>query len=233
MTSSLYIIATPIGNLSDITLRAIETLKLIDILFCEDTRRSENLMRHLGFKKRMFRYDEHTHQRASHQVIEFLKQGISVALLTDAGTPGIADPGARLVSEVVKAGFSVIPIPGPSSVAAALSASGLPGDGFIFLGFLSRKPSKAKRALQEAIGLGKTVVLFESPFRVAATMDLIAAMIPQAFVVVAKELTKIHEEFIRGEVEFVRQELKKRPEKGEFVIMIGPEAHLAKEPLNA
>lgn len=224
MPGILYLVATPIGNLGDITLRAIEILKSADILACEDTRRTEILMRHLGLTKRLERYDEHTHGPAGRKLLEALTLGKSVALVTDAGTPVISDPGGRLVQDAIAKGIRVVPIPGACSPVAALSASGFAVDGFVFLGFLPRRPGRARRALQEALGLGKTAVVLESPFRVLATLDLVAALSPNASVVVAREITKIHEEFIRGDIDTVRKEMNNRPEKGEVVILIGAPA---------
>lgn len=218
--SKLFVVATPIGNLGDITLRAIETLKTVDIVACEDTRRTEKLLSHLGFHKPTLRYDEHTHEIASKRVIEQIKAGKVVALVTDAGTPAISDPGARLVQAALMANINVIPIPGVSSVVAAYSASGFTGDGFLFLGFLPRKTGKARRVLQETLGLGRNLVLFESPFRVQETLDLINEIDPNAQVVVARELTKLHEEFLRGNLVDVKQQLSERPEKGEVVVLI-------------
>lgn len=220
MAGVLYVVATPIGNLGDITLRAIETLKSVDMIACEDTRRTEKLLAHLGFRKPFIRYDEHTHLPSSRRIIEALQNGQSIALVTDAGTPAISDPGARLVAEVVQAQIKVVPIPGASSVAAAVSASGFSGDEFIFLGFLPRREGKARRLLQEVFGLGKNLVLFESPFRVQKTLELVASIDPESTVVVARELTKLHEEFLRGSVSEVQKLLQTRPEKGEVVVVI-------------
>ncbi len=216
----LYVVATPIGNLSDITLRAIETLKSVDVVACEDTRRTEKLLSHLGFRKPLHRYDEHTHEASSRKILEMLRNGQSVALVTDAGTPAVSDPGARLVELVVQQNIRVIPIPGPSSVVAALSASGFSGDGFVFLGFLPRRTGKARRVLQDTLGLGRNLVLFESPFRVRKTLALIAEEAPDAQVIVARELTKLHEEFLRGNIVQVQNQLLERPEKGEVVVLI-------------
>lgn len=229
MPALLYVVATPIGNLSDITLRAVDTLKTVDIVACEDTRRTGTLLSHLGVSKSMLRYDEHTHDAGSRRIIGHLQGGQSVALVTDAGTPAVSDPGARLVAAVVSAGFGVVPIPGASAVAAALSVSGFSGDGYAFLGFLPRRPGRARRVLQENLLLGKTIVLFESPFRASDTLEMIAALAPSANVMLAREITKIHEEFLRGAPRGVIEQLKSRPEKGEVVILIGPEAEVSSE----
>jgi len=221
MPAALFVVATPIGNLSDITLRAIETLKSVDIVACEDTRRTGTLLSHLGISKPMVRYDEHTHDAGARRIIGHLQAGQSVAQVTDAGTPAVSDPGARLVSAVVAAGFTIVPIPGASAVAAAVSASGFSGDGYVFMGFLPRRPGRARRLLQETLLLGKTIVLFESPFRASDTLEMIAALAPAANVMVAREITKIHEEFLRGAPRGVIEQLASRPEKGEVVILIG------------
>jgi 16S rRNA (cytidine1402-2'-O)-methyltransferase len=234
MPAVLYIVATPIGNLSDITFRAVETLKTVDAVACEDTRRTEKLLSHLGVSRPMIRYDEHTHEFSSRKIIDQLRAGKTLALVSDAGTPAVSDPGARLVAEVTAAGIPVIPIPGPSAVATAMSASGFSGDGFVFLGFLPRRPGRARRLLQEALGLGKTVLFFESPFRARESLEMIASLAPASRVAAARELTKIHEEFLRGSPLEVLELLKTRPEKGEFVILIAPvdatEASDASEP---
>jgi 16S rRNA (cytidine1402-2'-O)-methyltransferase len=222
MSGQLFVVATPIGNLGDITRRAIETLRSADLIICEDTRRTENLLRYLGFQKTLMRYDDHVHVRVCTAILKKLDDGKNIALVTDAGTPGISDPGARLVSEAIKKGFSVVPIPGPSSPIAALSASGIMGDGFVFLGFLPRKKGPATRVLREAMGLGKTVVVMESPFRASATVELVADINPQVRLIVARELTKMHEEFIRGDATQVKEQLKSRPLKGESIILIDP-----------
>lgn len=220
MTGELFVVATPIGNLGDITYRAVEILKTASVVACEDTRRTQKLLNHLGLATPFMRYDEHVHQRATEDIIRRLQAGAQVALVTDAGTPTISDPGTRLVAEVVKAGFRVTPIPGPSSPIAALSGSGMGGNGFIFLGFLPRKEGPAKSLLRESLGLGRTVVIMESPFRVHKTLETIAKVDPQLYVVMARELTKLNEEFIRGPVQDVSERIKARTLKGEIVIVI-------------
>lgn len=220
MSGILYIVATPIGNLGDITFRAVETLKQADIVACEDTRHTEKLLRHFGLQKKVARYDEHSHASAAPRLIEMLTAGRTVALVTDAGTPAISDPGSRLVHEAVAAGIRVVPVPGPSSVAAAVSAAGLVGDGYVFLGFLPRKKGKATRVLREALGLGRTVAVLESPFRVQSTLTLLKELAPSINVVVAREMTKIHEEFFRGNIESVLHQTEHKNWKGEIVLLI-------------
>jgi 16S rRNA (cytidine1402-2'-O)-methyltransferase len=222
MSGELFVVATPIGNLSDITLRAIETLRTVDAVACEDTRHTVKLLNHLGLHKSALRYDEHTHERASAQIIQKLTQGQKIALVTDAGTPGISDPGGRLVRDAIQAGIKVTPIPGASSVIAALSVSGFPSDQFVFMGFLPRKEGRSKRLLREAFGLGKTVAILESPHRVSATLAWVADVSPEASVVISREMTKIHEEHIRGPVNQVRKAIENQSLLGEVVITIAP-----------
>src|ERR1051326_4024215 len=154
MAGILFVVSTPIGNLSDITLRALESLRNADIIACEDTRHTEKLLTHHHIRKSLIRYDEHTHPKMSRQILNLLNENKNIALVTDAGTPTISDPGSRLVEEVVRNGIKVVPIPGPSAVLTALAGTGLGGNGFLFLGFLPRRVGKAKRALQEGLRLG-------------------------------------------------------------------------------
>lgn len=228
MKSALYVVATPIGNLADMTFRAVDVLKNVSLVACEDTRHSLKLLTHFEIKKPLQRYDEHCHGTSFPKIIQALSSGHAVALVTDAGTPTISDPGARLVEEVLKAGFEVIPIPGAASPVAALSATGMGAKGFIFIGFSPRKKGKFKRILQEARGLGRTVVFLESPFRLKGTLQLISEVAPGVEIVVAREMTKIHEEFVRGPVEKVQVSIEKRTIKGEIVLVIKAEDH--KEP---
>lgn len=221
MPGTLYIVATPIGHLGELSPRALETLKSVHVIACEDTRRTETLLRAFDFQKELWRYDEHTHGKASGRIREALKQGRSVALVTDAGTPGISDPGGRLVEEAVRDGIQVVPVAGPSAVSAALSAAGLPGEGYVFLGFLPRKKGPAGRVLREALGLGKRLVFFESPFRIEETLEWVSDVCPDQPIVVGRELTKMHEEFIRGKGKDVLADLKRSPRKGEFVVIVG------------
>jgi 16S rRNA (cytidine1402-2'-O)-methyltransferase len=220
MTGILYVVATPIGNMEDITQRALRVLSEVNLVACEDTRRSQLLLMRFGLKKRLVRYDDHVHDRAVPLLLETLAKGDSLALLTDGGTPAISDPGGRLVKEVIKQGGKVIPIPGPSAPIAALSVSGFPSDGFVFLGFLPRRKGRALRLLQQALGLGRTVAVLESPFRVLETMNLIAELSPEADVVMAREMTKLHEEFLRGKAVDLQQILPSRSIKGEVTLLI-------------
>jgi 16S rRNA (cytidine1402-2'-O)-methyltransferase len=220
---ALYLVATPIGNLSDITERARAVLARASAVLAEDTRRTGGLLRHLGIERPLVRYDEHVHRREAPRLLERLARGEDLALVTDAGTPGLSDPGGRLTSLAVEQGVTVIPVPGPSALLAALAGSGLPWDRFTFLGFLSRRPGRLKREL-EAAGRDRTVAFYESPHRVISTLEAAREVWGDVPAVVARELTKVFEEFIRGKLSTVIAELKGRKEiKGEITVVIGPQ----------
>ena len=196
---TLYLVATPLGNLGDLTARAAELLRSVPLVAAEDTRRTRTLLAHLDARPRLISYHAHSRPRAAAAILEALRSGMDVALVTDAGTPGVSDPGADLVAEVRSAGHAVVPLPGASAVTAALSAAGLPADRYLFLGFLPRKGAERARLL-ERIGREEwTAVLFEAPGRVGDLLaDLARACGPERRVVVARELTKVHEEFRAG-----------------------------------
>ena len=220
----LYVVATPIGNLKDITLRALEVLKNVDIIACEDTRITKKLLNHYGLQgKKLIPYHEHIEEEASEKVISLLKGGEDIALVSDAGTPCISDPGYRVVKKAWKNGIKVVPIPGAFAGAAALSASGLPSDKFLFVGFLPNKPKKKEKLLNEYIKTGFTFILYESPKRVLKTLQLIGTISPNSEVVVAKEITKIHERFFRGKPFQILKEIEPPDLRGEFVIIVHPE----------
>src|SRR3989338_3488918 len=217
----LFIVSTPIGNLKDITLRAVETLKSADFIIAENPAHSSRLLQHYQIpKKKIIQFAEHNEHKALPNIISQLSTA-NVALITDAGTPGISDPGFRLVRACVEAGIKVVPIPGPSAVIAALSAAGLPTDRFLFVGFLPRKENSLIKTVRLAKETASTLIGYDSPFRIAKTVELIAKNFPEAKVVVARELTKVYEEFIRGTAEQVSTDLKsKRTIKGEIAILI-------------
>ena len=217
----LYIIATPIGNLKDITLRAIETLKACEFVIAENPHYSRRLLEHVGaWPKEQVQFAEHNEQ----QVVKDLTRRLAKTdgcLITDAGTPGISDPGFRLVRECVKEQVAVVPVPGPSAAIAALSASGLPTDRFLFLGFLQKTAAKTVSALEAAKQAEATAIFYESPERITKTLSYIANAFPESQVVAARELTKIHEEFLRGSPYEVLNQLKDRQAvKGEFTVLI-------------
>lgn len=216
----LYVVATPIGNFSDITLRALEVLKSVDLILSEDTRETDKLLRHYGFSKAQLSYRDQIHERVMGKILEFLDMGKSIALVSDSGTPLISDPGFKLVRDVKKAGFQVISLPGPSAVIAALSISGLPTDKFTFIGFLPKTKSHKEKLLKQYGEDEATVVLYESPFRVAKTLQEIYDILGDRTVSLAVELTKSHERVITDRLSNLLPRINDVVLKGEFVIMI-------------
>ncbi|MET0398663.1 MAG: 16S rRNA (cytidine(1402)-2'-O)-methyltransferase [Longimicrobiaceae bacterium] len=219
--ASLYIVSTPIGNLGDITFRAVEVLKAADVILAEDTRRSGVLLRHYGIGGRLVSAHEHNEKSRAGTVVEMLREGRDVALITDAGTPLLSDPGARIVREVVDAGFDVVPIPGASALLAALVASGISAERFAFYGFIPRKGGRRTELLEEIAGLPYAAVLYESPNRTAELLrDLAAAAGSDRRVAVGRELTKMHEEFFRGTAADAASRFEEREVKGEIVVVV-------------
>jgi 16S rRNA (cytidine1402-2'-O)-methyltransferase len=216
----LYVVATPIGNLGDITLRALEVLKSVDLVAAEDTRHSGMLLKHFGIKKAFISYHEHNEAMRTPQLIERLTQGESVALITDAGTPGLSDPGARLVRECIKRELPLTIIPGPSSIVTALIGSGFLTDQFSFRGFLPVKSGQRERELRAAADLAGTVIFFESPYRITKTLSVCADVMPDRQLCVARELTKRFEEFRRGTARELLTHYGVHPPKGEIVLVI-------------
>lgn len=221
---TLYIVATPIGNLEDITFRAVRILKEVDLVAAEDTRHSRKLLSHFGISKPLTSYFDHNQNFKGSYLLEHLREGLSVALISDAGTPCISDPGYQLVRDAAAAGITVVPIPGPSAALAALSAGGLPTDMFTFVGFLPSRPGKRRERLADLKGEGRLLVLYESPKRLLATLADLREICGDRQVVVARELTKMHEEFIRGDVGTVLEELRGRQIRGEVVLLVAPPA---------
>jgi len=218
---SLHIVSTPIGNLGDVTSRAVETLKNADLVLAEDTRRTGNLLKHLDLHKSMSSFNEHNCRHKTKYVIEMLKQGKEVALVSDCGTPGISDPGFILVRECVSAGVNIIPVPGPTAFVSALVCSGLPTDKFTFYGFLPKKEGKRKDMLLEIKQRNETAIVYASPYRVVKDLDAIKQILPSHPVVVARELTKKFEEFIRGTASEILEKIGTKEVKGEIVLLIG------------
>jgi len=219
----LYVVATPIGNLEDITLRALRILKEADLIACEDTRQTQKLLNHYGVTTRTTSYHEHNEAERSQELAHDLNQGLRLALVTDAGMPGISDPGFRLISLAIGQGIPVIPIPGAAAVVTALVASGLPTDSFRFNGFLPAKSGQRTRMLESIRTSPRTQVFYEAPHRVKEVLnDIVEVLGPGRRVVVARELTKIHEEFLRGNAGEILQTLNARGEiKGEITLLIG------------
>ncbi|MBS4029211.1 MAG: 16S rRNA (cytidine(1402)-2'-O)-methyltransferase [Ignavibacteriales bacterium] len=220
LPSTLYLVSTPIGNLEDITLRALKILGNVDALACEDTRTTQVLLNKYELKpKRLLSYFEQNEQKKIPEIIQLLKDGNSVALVTDAGTPSISDPGFRLVRAAIEEGISVVPIPGVSAVITALSASGLPTNAFVFEGFLPVKKGRKTRLefLKEET---RTIIFYESPYRVLRTLNDLKEVFGEREVVIARELTKKFEEFLRGNFSEVIEQLSKKKILGEFVVMV-------------
>lgn len=217
----LYIVATPIGNLEDITLRAINTLKTADLIAAEDTRHARILLNKHEIKTPVESFHAHSDDRKLHNLIGKLQQGKTVALISDAGTPGISDPGYVLIKAAVEEGIQVVPIPGPSAFLTALSASGLPTHQFLYLGFLPMKKGRQK-LLDSLADEKRTIVFYESPHRILKTLGELDVKLGDRQIVIGRELTKIHEEFFRGTAKEALEHFNKatRP-KGEFVVMVG------------
>ena len=217
----LYVISSPIGNLQDITLRALETLKSVDLILCEDTRVTSNLLKHYEIHKELISFNAQSESYKIARVIDTLRTGRPVALISDAGTPTISDPGVRLISEAVKNDIEIIPIPGVSAPIVALSIAGLPTDGFIFEGFIPQKKGRQK-FLSSLLENDKTVVFFESSHRIEKLIGELANVIPDRKIAVCRELTKMFEEVWRGTAAEVKEALPTYTIKGEFVVLIAP-----------
>lgn len=225
MSGTLYIVATPIGNLEDITLRALRVLREVDRIACEDTRQTRKLLDRHGISKPLVSYHEHNEQARAEELLGEIEAGSSIALVSDAGTPLIADPGYRIVERARSRGIAVVPIPGPSALISALSASGLPTDAFFFGGFLPAKKTQRTKILAQLKDCPATLVFYEAPHRMLEALDDIVSVLGSREVTLARELTKIHEEFLTGEASEVRERLAQRPSlKGEFTLMIAKAA---------
>src|SRR5436309_9313045 len=216
----LYVVATPIGNLGDITLRALEVLKSVDVIAAEDTRHSGMLLKHFELKKPFLSYHEHNEAMRTTQLIERLAAGEGVALITDAGTPGLSDPGARLIRECIKRNLPFTIIPGPSSILAALIGSGFSTERFYFGGFLPVKRGQRERELRAAVDREETTIFFESPYRLTKTLVACIDIMPERQLCVARELTKKFEEFRRGTASELLAHYQAHPPKGEIVLLI-------------
>jgi 16S rRNA (cytidine1402-2'-O)-methyltransferase len=219
-SGSLYIVATPIGNLQDITPRALEILNSVDYIASEDTRVSGRLLSRYGIKTRQTSYYEHKEEIKAPKIIQDITDGKSVALITDAGTPLISDPGYRLVNLAVKSDIDVVPIPGPSSVLAALSISGFPTDSFCFEGYPPRTAGKLRRFFENLKDESRTIVLFETPHRIKKCLVAMLEVMGEREILIARELTKKFEEKIRGDVSSILDRIEKKPLKGEMVVVI-------------
>lgn len=220
MSGTLYIVATPIGNLEDMTFRAVRVLKECDLIACEDTRHTRKLLSHFGIQTPTTSYFEHNKFAKGDYLIRQLEEGKNLALVSDAGTPAISDPGYNLVVAAVEKGLSVVPVPGPSAAVSALSASGLPTDRFLFVGFLPQKDGKKKKVLQSLSDVPVTLVFYESPFRVKKTLHFLYEIFGDRRAVLAHELTKVHEGFFRGTLAGLCARDAELIDKGEWIVLV-------------
>jgi 16S rRNA (cytidine1402-2'-O)-methyltransferase len=221
MPGTLYLVATPIGNLEDITLRARRVLRECDVVAAEDTRRTGQLLKHFQISKPMLSYFQFNEAKRSEEIVARLQRGEKVALVSDAGSPGISDPGERVVRAAVGKGLRVESVPGPSAVVAAITASGLSADEFHFVGFLPHKSGQRRNRLESLKATAGTLVLYESPYRIEKLLGELQEVFPEREVVLARELTKKFEEYLRGRPAALLEVAAKRSLKGEFVVMIG------------
>ena len=230
MPGTLYIVATPIGNLGDITFRAVDTLRSVDLIACEDTRHTRKLLSHLGIKKPTVSYHEHNEAECSAELLKQLQSGTSIALVSDAGTPAISDPGFRIVKLASGSEIEVVSVPGPSAVIAALSVAGLPTDAFYFGGFLPSKSGERLRRLEELAAIPGTLIFYEGPHRLLRTFADCLTVLGDRQAVTARELTKVHEEIIRGRLSELVSHFEQTPPRGELVLLIdrGSEKERAK-----
>jgi 16S rRNA (cytidine1402-2'-O)-methyltransferase len=231
------VVATPLGNLEDITLRAVRVLREVGLVACEDTRRTARLLKAHGITTPTLSYFEHNERWRGARILEALRAGKSVALVADAGTPGLSDPGYRLVRDARAEGIPVLPVPGPSAAVAALSVSGLPTDRFLFVGFLPARAGARQRALTALLGVRETLVIYESPVRVLASLQDMAGILGDREAFLCREATKVHEEYVRGRLSVLQGLLGDRPRvRGEIVLVVaGAEAAppRSEEPLSA
>jgi 16S rRNA (cytidine1402-2'-O)-methyltransferase len=225
----LYIVSTPIGNLQDITLRALETLRIVDFVVCEDTRVTSFLLHHFEIKKELVSMNAFSEKNKLNFIADRIENGSSCALVSDAGTPGISDPGVRLISEVIKRDITVIPIPGVSAAVTALSVSGLPTDSFIFEGFLPLKKGRQKK-LQNLLSEDRTIILYESTYRIKKLLKELYDYAPARAITVCRELTKKFEEINRGFPQDILTHYENKEPKGEFVVIIAPVSWIQPSP---
>ncbi|HYW67372.1 MAG TPA: 16S rRNA (cytidine(1402)-2'-O)-methyltransferase [Candidatus Dormibacteraeota bacterium] len=218
----LYLVATPIGNLEDITLRALRILKEVDQIACEDTRHSLKLLNHYDIRKPLISYHEHNEMTRAPELVLAMENGSSIALISDAGMPLVSDPGHRLVTLAIRHHIPVVPIPGPAALLAALSASGLPSEEFLFVGFLPARSGERRRALERLRIEERTMIFYEAPHRIADTVADALAILGNRPACLAREVTKLHEEFRRGKLFDLVQSLGDHPPKGEITLLIGP-----------
>jgi len=232
---TLYLVGTPIGNLEDITLRALQTLKDVDLIACEDTRHTANLLNHYGIEKPTLSYHEHNELTRAAEVVVHLERGDNVAVVSDAGMPGVSDPGYRLVALAIRHHVRVVPIPGASAFLSALVASGLPTDAFHFGGFLPAKSGARRTALEAVRNSPRTQIFYEAPHRIVESVrDVVETLGAERHIVMAREVTKLHEEFLRGRAQDVLAQLEKREDiRGEITLLIGKAEETAHMPVSS
>ncbi|MEE9611663.1 MAG: 16S rRNA (cytidine(1402)-2'-O)-methyltransferase [Desulfatiglandales bacterium] len=230
-SGTLYVVSTPIGNLEDVTLRALRVLKDVDLIAAENVQHSKGLCRHYGIKTKLTRYNQHNKGVKGPDLIRRLKSGLDIALVTNAGTPGVSDPGVLLINQAAEANINISPIPGPSAVVAALSISGLRTDRFVFLGFLSNKAGKRKKELRNLISEPRTMVFFEAPHRIQAMLMDLKEILGDRQIVVLREMTKVYEEARRGPVSTILDQLEADKVKGEFTLVVAGKAVVEDEHL--
>jgi 16S rRNA (cytidine1402-2'-O)-methyltransferase len=217
----LYIVGTPIGNLEDITLRALRILKEVDIIACEDTRHTQKLLNHYNIAKTLVSYHEHNEMTRSSELLIQLEQGAKIALVSDAGMPLVSDPGYRLVTLCVRHKIPVVPVPGPSAMLAALAAAGLPNEEFLFVGFLPQRSGERRRMLERLRIEERTMIFYEAPHRVAESIADAQEILGDRPACIAREVTKLHEEFLRGRLSQLAESLAERPARGEITLVVG------------
>lgn len=220
MTGRLFVVSTPIGNLEDITLRALRILREVDVIAVEDTRHSLKLLNHYGISKPLVSYWSEKEKIGAEKIIDRLRSGLSVAIISDAGTPGISDPGAVLIKRAVEEGVDIIPVPGPSALIAALSVSGLPSEEFIFIGFLPPKTGERRKKLNDLALEQRTLIFYEAPHRILDTISDMKELFGDRYIAVIKEITKIHEEILRGQIPQILDLLEGSTIAGEYVIIV-------------
>jgi len=222
MAGKLYVVATPIGNLEDLTYRAARVLSEVDLIACEDTRHSQKLLNHYGIKTKTLSYHEHNERDRAGELLTSIRSGLSVALVSDAGTPGISDPGFRVVRMALEAGLRVVPIPGPTALVSALVASGLPSDEFFFAGFLPARSGARRARLADLAAIPSTLVFYEAPHRIVGSLEDARGILGEREAVVARELTKMHEEVLRGRLSDLADKLSQAAQepRGEMVVVI-------------
>ncbi|HET6647738.1 MAG TPA: 16S rRNA (cytidine(1402)-2'-O)-methyltransferase [Pyrinomonadaceae bacterium] len=222
MAGTLYVVSTPIGNLEDLTYRAVRVLSEVDLIACEDTRHSQKLLNHYGIKAKTVSYHEHNERDRAEELIGQIQSGLDVAIVSDAGTPGISDPGFRVVRMALEADLKVVPIPGPTALVSALVASGLPSDEFFFAGFLPARTGARRSRLAELAGIPSTLVFYEAPHRMAASLKDAREILGEREAVVARELTKLHEEIVRGRLSDLADKFSAggHEPRGEMVVVV-------------